>query len=125
MRLVAPLVIVALLGLLAGCGGSDGTGAETTGGTGRAEAPAGAQARECSSGRSGVESLRATNVGCAEARRVAAGWRRAKECDKYGGDLRTGCSLLSYRCAATATGKGWSVSCSKPGRSIAFRFRRG
>jgi hypothetical protein len=117
MRSIAPLAIALALVLIAGCG----SGGETTGS--ESAAPPGAAASTCATGGSGVEDLRATAVGCAEARLVAAGWRRAKECDKYGGDSRTACSLLSYRCIATAADRGWSVSCSKPGQSIAFRFR--
>jgi len=129
MRLAAPLAILALAAaLLAGCGGSSseetGSGAESSPRAGTSTAPAGATARSCDPGGTGVEDLRATNVGCAEARQVASGWRRAKECDKYGADSRNPCSVLSYRCLATATDRGWSVSCAKSGRSIAFRFRR-
>lgn len=128
MRLAAPLLILALAGALTvGCGGSSGEtgGTESSPRAGTSTAPAGATARSCDPGGTGVEDLRATDVGCAEARRVASGWRRAKECDKYGADSRNPCSLLSYRCLATATDRGWSVSCAKSGRSIAFRFRRG
>ena len=128
MRLAQALAIAALGAvLLAGCGGSSdetGPGSATLPRAGTSTAPAGASARPCAPGASGVEALRATNVGCAEARQVASGWRRAKECDKHGAS-RNPCSLLSYRCLATATDRGWSVSCAKSGRSVAFRFRRG
>lgn len=119
MRSAAPLAILVALALLAGCGGSgDTTESAPT-------APPGAAAQSCAAGGTGVEALRATAVGCPEARLVAAGWRRAKECDKFGGSSHNACSLLSYRCIATAAGQGWSVSCSQPGKSIAFRFRPG
>jgi hypothetical protein len=126
MRLASFAILVLAGALLTGCGGSSSeTSTESAPRAGTSTAPAGASARPCASGGSGVEDLRATNVGCGEARKVASGWRRAKECDKYGADSRNPCSLLSYRCLATATDRGWSVSCAKSGRSIAFRFRRG
>jgi len=121
----APFAILALAAaLLAGCGGSSETGTEPASRADAPTAPAGASARSCAAGSAGVEDLRATNVGCAEARRVASGWGRARECDKHGTGSRNPCSLHSYRCLATATDRGWSVSCAKSGRSIAFRSRR-
>jgi hypothetical protein len=126
MRLAAPLLIAVALGLLAGCGDSSSS-EESTGaspGAGAPAAPTGASARPCPVGDPDVVGLRATGVSCAEARQVMSGWRRARECDKGGGASRLGCSLRSYRCQATATDRGWSVSCSKPGRSIAFLIRR-
>ncbi|HEV2790235.1 MAG TPA: hypothetical protein VGV69_02925 [Solirubrobacterales bacterium] len=126
MRLAAPLLIAAVLALLAGCG--DSSSDETSSGASEAStstAPAGASARACPVGDPEVVALRATGAGCAEAREVMSGWRRARECAPQGGASRAGCSLRSYRCQATATGRGWSVSCAKPGRSIAFTVRRG
>ncbi|HEX6782480.1 MAG TPA: hypothetical protein VF125_10685 [Solirubrobacterales bacterium] len=96
MRFAAPIAIVVALVLLVGCGGSDG---ETSGtpSTDRAEAPA----REA----------RAAFLG-------EAGCRRPP------GASRWGCSIPSYRCQAVVTDRGWSVSCSRPGRSVAFVLRR-
>jgi hypothetical protein len=128
MRLAIPLAALIGIALLSGCGDSDGPGSGYGNRGSQAEtsaAPPGASARACGPGRSGVEDLRATNVGCAEARQVASGWRRARECDRFASSSRSGCSLLSYRCQATAVGRGWSISCAKPNRSIAFSVRRG
>lgn len=124
MRLATPLVIVALLGLLAGCGGSNETSTEATGGAG-AQAPAGAQARTCSAPGARTEDLRTTGAGCAEAIRVMSGWTRNYSCTPPDGASRSSCPLGSYRCLAAATDRGWSVSCAEPGKSVAFRFRRG
>jgi hypothetical protein len=126
MRFATPLALVVTLALLGGCGdsSSDETGTDSSPRGGVPTAPAGASARSCPSAGSGVTDLRATATSCAEARQVASGWRRAKECDKFGASSRSGCSLLSYRCLASATDRGWSVSCAKPGRSIAFTVSR-
>lgn len=126
MRLSSLILIIGLAVLWGGCGDSaDEAGSNPQAGSEGAAAPPGATARSCESGDGDVESLRATGVDCTEARQVMSGWRRARECDKYGGEARTGCSLLSYRCIATAAGRGWSVSCAKPNRSISFLIRRG
>lgn len=130
MRLAAPLLILALAAaLLGGCGGSsDGTSpgstAEPQAGSSTAPAaPKGAAAKACALDAGGIRGLRATKVSCGEAQRIALAWRAAPDCAKTGS--RSGCSVKSYRCAATATGRGWSVSCAKPGASIAFTVRRG
>jgi hypothetical protein len=96
MRIAAPVAIVAVLALLAGCGGS---GDETTGSaaTDRAEAPA---------------------------RAVRAAFVREPSCKRPPGASRWGCSIDSYRCQAVVVDRGWSVSCSRPGRSVAFVLRR-
>lgn len=125
MRFAAPLALLLVLAAIAGCGGSSSTespsGAGPRGGT--STAPAGASAHGCPLDVDGVEGLKATGVPCGEAQRVASGWRRADACAKSGS--RSGCSVRTYRCVATASGRGWSVSCSKPGRSIAFTVRHG
>lgn len=90
MRRLTPLLLVAGLALVAGCGDSDDS---TT-------APA----------RSGEQQVRAAflaNPGCEPSR----------------GASRWGCSVGAYRCQGVVTDRGWSVSCAKPGRSIAFRVR--
>jgi hypothetical protein len=125
MRLAAPLLILALAAaLLGGCGGSSGetsSGPEPRAGT--STAPAGASARSCALDAGGIEGLRVTKVSCGEGQRVAIAWRRASGCAPHGS--RSGCSVKSYRCAATASDRGWSVSCAKPGKSVAFTVRRG
>lgn len=128
MRLATPLAVLALAaGLLAGCGGSS---PESSTETGRARAggqaaPAGAAARSCHAGEAGVEGLAATGATCTEARHVMLGWTHSGVCRPAAGASRASCRALSYVCLAAATGRGWSVSCSKPGRSIAFTVRRG
>ena len=37
---------------------------------------------------------------------------------------RWGCSVGLLRCQAVVTDRGWSISCSEPGRSVAFVIRR-
>jgi hypothetical protein len=117
-RLPALFALVLATALLGGCGSS---GDETTGGG--STAPAGAAAQACALNAAGVDGLRVTGVSCEEGQRLAAAWKRSPACPKSGS--RGGCSFSSYRCQATATDRGWSVSCAKPGRSVAFTVRRG
>ncbi len=91
MRRLAPLLAVAVLVLLAGCG----EGAEET-----TTAPA-----------KGAE------------RQVRSAFLANPDCRPPEGASRWGCSVGSYRCQGVITDRGWSVSCAKPGRSIAFRVR--
>lgn len=129
MRRAAPLAVLALVaGLLLGCGGSSpesstGGGAQSHGGA--STGPAGATARRCRSGEAGVTGLRATGTTCTEARHLMLGWTHSSACRPPQGASRSSCPALSYRCLATATDRGWSVSCAKPGRAIAFTARRG
>lgn len=58
------------------------------------------------------------------AQRVQAAWERNPSCKPPRGASRWGCSVGSYRCQGVVVGRGWSVSCSKPGESIAFLVRR-
>ncbi|MGN6816701.1 MAG: hypothetical protein ACTHK3_11580 [Solirubrobacterales bacterium] len=124
--LLAVLVLAAAL--LLGCGGSSsresstGAGAQSHGVI--PPAPAGARARHCRAGATGATGLTATGATCTEARRLMLGWTHSSACQPATGASRSSCSALSYRCLATATGRGWSVSCSKPGRSIGFTARR-
>lgn len=129
MRRAAPLAVLALVAaLLLGCGSSSsqesstGGGAQPQGGT--STAPAGATALSCSSGEASVTGLKATGTTCTEARHLMLGWTHSSACRPPQGASRSSCPALSYRCLATATDRGWSVSCSKPGRAIAFSVRR-
>lgn len=97
MRLPALLSIVVLVAL-AGCGESDGT---TTDPIDRAETSA------------------------QKVERVRAAWERSESCRRPPGASRWGCSVDSYRCQGVVTGRGWSISCAKPGDSIAFRVEPG
>ncbi|HEU4738417.1 MAG TPA: hypothetical protein VFS54_04965 [Solirubrobacterales bacterium] len=45
------------------------------------------------------------------------------ECERPGSASRWGCSVGTYRCQGVVTERGWSVSCAKPGSSIAFTVR--
>jgi hypothetical protein len=96
MRIAAQIAIVAALALLMGCGGSDD---ETTGSvtSDRGEAPA---------------------------KEMRAAFVAEPSCRRPPGASRWGCSIDSYRCQGVVTDRGWSVSCSKPGRSVAFILRR-
>jgi hypothetical protein len=96
MRIAAPIAIFAALALSAGCGDSgDGTSGAVT--TDRAEAPA---------------------------REARAAFLAEPSCRRPKGASRWGCSIESYRCQGVVTDRGWSVSCSRPGRSVAFVLRR-
>jgi hypothetical protein len=99
MRIAAPAVVLVALALLAGCGDSGGG---TTGTDGNAAVdPAGAPARE-----------------------TRAAFLAEPSCKRPPGASRWGCSVDSYRCQGVVTDRGWSVSCSQPGRSVSFVIRR-
>jgi hypothetical protein len=94
MRVATPIAIVVALAILAGCGGSD----------------------------DGVtSSVTATENDAAVTR---AKWEHDSDCDRPAGASRWGCSIGSYRCQAVVVDRGWSVSCSRPGKSVAFLVRR-
>jgi uncharacterized protein YceK len=94
MRFPATLLAVVLLALLAGCGSGE-TRTEPQGGRGETSAP---------------------NV------RIA--WERNPNCTPPPEASRWGCSVGSYRCQGVVTGRGWSISCSRPGRSLRFTVPR-
>jgi hypothetical protein len=96
MRNAIPIALVAALALLAGCGDSGG---ETT-------APA------------------STNHAETSAKQVRAAFLAEPSCKRPPGASRWGCSLDPYRCQSVVTDRGWSVSCSRRGRSVAFLIRR-
>ena len=97
MRSPATLLIVVLLALLAGCGdSSDETSTATP-----------AQRDK------------------AETREVRVAWERNPGCRPPRGASRWGCTVGSYRCQGVVSGRGWSISCSKPGRSLRFTVPRG
>lgn len=54
---------------------------------------------------------------------VRAAFLAKPDCRPPEGASRWGCTVGAYRCQGVVTDRGWSVSCSKPGRSIAFRVR--
>ena len=129
MRPAVPIAIVALAAALAGgCGGSTpgndstaGPGAAPPGGA--ATAPAGASAQSCDDV-AGAESLRVTGLSCAAARPIVVAWTDDDGCVGSQGISHIACTVGSYRCIATRTERGLSVSCAGPGRSIAFISRR-
>lgn len=94
MRFAAPVALLAALAVLVGCGGSS---EQTT--SGPAERGDAAQ-------------------------RVQAAWEHNPRCKPPTGASRWGCSVGPYRCQGVVVGRGWSVSCSKPGKSIAFLIPR-
>jgi hypothetical protein len=99
MRLVGLLLTVSLLAL-AGCGG----GGETT-----------------TSGP--VDSGPVKHAD--EVAKVRSAFEQSEDCKPAQGASRWGCSVGSYRCQGVVADRGWSVSCAKPGRSIAFRIQPG
>jgi hypothetical protein len=126
MRIVAPIATVVLsLALLAGCGGSDDRGSapstEAAPKAKGANAPAGATAHECKGGAGAKAKLRATGVSCAAALGLTRSWEQAKDCAPVSGSSRSSCDIAGgYRCLSVVTDRGISVSCARPGRSIAF-----
>lgn len=133
MRLATSLAIVVLAAaLLAGCGSSSSSsgGSTQTGSTAPSKAgtsggPIGASARSCDTHAGDAEGLRAVGVSCGEARRVLYGWQRTGACSSPSGASRSSCSTGSYRCLGAKTDRGVAVSCSRPGRSVAFIAKRG
>jgi hypothetical protein len=139
MRIAAPFLLAVLAAaLLAGCGSSDeGTRdseatAPSRSGESRQppprpsdEAPAGAAARACETFAADAEGLRVTGLSCEQGRQLMFGWQRAEGCGLINGASRGACSVRSYRCLATRTDSGVNVSCSQPGRSVAFVAKRG
>ncbi|HKF82103.1 MAG TPA: hypothetical protein VKB23_03985 [Solirubrobacterales bacterium] len=94
MRIFTAAVIVVALAILAGCGGSDDGAASPADG------------------------------GQASAREVRGDFEAEPSCKRPPGASRWGCSVGSLRCQGIVTDRGWSVSCSEPGRSVAFVVRR-
>jgi hypothetical protein len=129
-RLAAPIVLVALTAVLAaGCGDSsvESDGSQTGTVTPRASgegAPIGAAAKSCETQAVGADALRATGVSCNQARQVMYGWRQKGSCSSPPGASRVSCTTRSYRCLGARTDRGTAVSCSRPGRSIAFVVKR-
>lgn len=94
-RLSILVAVVAALALFAGCGGSDDGVTSSTGSTFDGDTL------------------------------IQAKWEHSSDCDRPPGASRWGCSIGSYRCQAVVVDRGWSVSCAKPGESVAFRVRPG
>jgi hypothetical protein len=129
MRLAVLIAIIALAAAgFAGCGGSSesdstetGSGAAPQGGA--ATAPAsGATVRCVDIGQ--TESVRLTALTCDEAKLVLLAWQARNDCVGSQGISHVACTVRSYRCIATRTERGVSVSCARPGRSIAFTSKR-
>ena len=135
MRLAVPFATVLLsAALLVGCGGSDEGSEATTQAAPQAEssgapdsaAPPGATAQECAVGVGKEVRLRATGLNCSEANDLVGAWEDRKGCPPKAGASRSGCQLPGgYRCLGVVTDRGVSVSCARPGRSIAFTAKRG
>ncbi len=125
MRLAAPIAIVLLAALLAGCGSSSSGGSSSTEAPPTTStAPAGASARSCPTAPNGAEALHATGISCGGAQQVVVAWQQGASCAPTAGASRSGCTAAGYRCLSTVTDRGLAVSCSGPGRSIAFVAKR-
>jgi len=131
MRLAVPFAtFVIAAALLAGCGGSgEGDSEPATEAAPQAKGstvPAGASAQECEGGAGAKAKLRATGISCAAALDLTKAWKRSNHCAPAGGASRSSCELAGgYRCLSVVTERGVSVSCARPGRSIAFTAKRG
>jgi hypothetical protein len=132
-RLTALLVFVVLTAVLAaGCGGGSSSGEGSTSGASTpaappastSGAPVGAAAKSCETQAGDAEALRATGISCDRARQVMYGWRQKGSCSSPPGASRVSCTTHAYRCTGARTDRGTAVSCSRPGRSIAFVERR-
>jgi hypothetical protein len=58
-------------------------------------------------------------------KKVRSSFEQNPDCKPPSGASRWGCSVDSYRCQGVVVDRGWSVTCAKPGRSIAFRVDPG
>ncbi|MGE0066409.1 MAG: hypothetical protein AB7T48_03560 [Solirubrobacterales bacterium] len=126
MRLALPIAIALLAAaLLAGCGSSeDGSGTTAAPKSSGQKAPAGASAQECAGRAGAATALRATGLGCKQAKALARAWTHDQGCAPAGGSSRASCTLEGdYDCLAVMTGRGLAVSCARPGRSVAFTIR--
>lgn len=112
-RPVLASVVLAVAVLVVGCGG--GSSNSTT----QPKAPAGSKVVSCKEG------LRATEVDCASARKVMISWQHSHACALAQGESRGACSVSGFRCQAVQVGKGTSVSCARPGESVAFSKKNG
>ncbi|HET8565839.1 MAG TPA: hypothetical protein VFL77_05125 [Solirubrobacterales bacterium] len=56
---------------------------------------------------------------------IRAAWARNPHCRHPRGASRWACTVGSYRCQGVVTGRGWSISCAKPGEAVAFTVRPG
>ena len=135
MPLAPPLIFVLcgfvmLAPLASGCG-SDGSGSgygarDSTEGPATAtattpEAPPGATARACEGTVAGVTDLRVTGIGCDAGDAVAASWKEEPSCAAPADASRFSCAVPNgYRCIGASAGRGITVSCARPGASVAF-----
>jgi len=87
-----PLILLLALLALGGCGGSS---EETT-----APAPLGSGDL---------------------AQEVRSAWEKSANCRRPKGASRWGCSVGEFRCQGVVSDRGWTISCAKPGQSVAFR----
>lgn len=125
MRLAVPSAIVVLsVALLAGCGSGGDSSEPSTEVAPKAKssnAPAGATAQDCKGGAGAKVKLRASGVSCATAVGLTKAWKQAKACAPISGGSRSSCDIAGgYTCLSVVTERGISVSCARPGRSIAF-----
>ncbi|HET7485172.1 MAG TPA: hypothetical protein VFJ64_07315 [Solirubrobacterales bacterium] len=122
--LATGMLAVALMATLASGCGSSGTKNSSGEGSTKTTAPPGAAVLACTGASGGVGTLRASGVGCATGRQVAAGWTARDACGTNSGTSRTSCTVAGYRCLGIATERGLAVSCARPGRSISFVAKR-
>ncbi|HET7574350.1 MAG TPA: hypothetical protein VFJ99_04470 [Solirubrobacterales bacterium] len=122
--LASLLLAAALLG---GCGGSDENSSTEEGPAAapakRRPAPAGARVVRCEPSAPGAKEIRAAGLDCDQAAFAIRAWKPG-HCLPAPGGSRAGCRVGTFRCAAVASGRGYSVSCAAPGRSIAFTVPR-
>jgi hypothetical protein len=90
MRVAAPLALIAIVTLL--LAGCSGSDDGTGSDTATVDNGAGLQAK----------------------------WEHSSDCARPAGASRWGCSIGSYRCQAVVVDRGWSVTCARPGDSVAF-----
>lgn len=95
MRRLAPVLVIAVLVPIAGCGDSS---EETT-------APA------------------SVDGGAISATELREDWERNPDCKRPPGASRWGCSVGEFRCQGVVSDRGWTISCSKPRQSISFRVQ--
>lgn len=126
-RLSSLVVVIVAVFVAVGCGssGSSGTGGGHPNATAATPAaPPGASVRPCEEAVAGIGSVRVTGIDCDAGEAVVRVWARKPGCSSPARSSRFSCTVQrGYRCLGAATERGISVSCSRPGSSIAFVAR--
>ena len=120
---IASLLLIGVLALLAGCGSSsDETETHTVvnpSPPARSSKAPGGIAKACPGG----ESLRVSQLSCAQGRKIAVAWNGNPNCSSPKGASRYSCKTTGLTCLGASADAGIVVTCAGPGRSVSFISR--